>query len=55
MPKFVERDPSQMYLLPSDMRDWMPEDDLARFVLEAVERVPMSAFRVNERGTVSGD
>ena len=52
-PKFVERDPSQLYLLPPDIRDWVPEDDLAHFVLEAVERVPMSAFRVNERGTGS--
>ena len=53
MPKFVERDPSQLYLLPLDIRDWVPEDDLAYFVLEAVERVPMSAFQVNERGTGS--
>ena len=53
MPKFVERDPSQLYLLPPDIRDWVPEDDLAHFVLEAVERVPMSSFQVNERGTGS--
>ena len=51
MPKFVERDPSQLYLLPPDIRDWVLEDDLAHFVLEAVERVPMSAFQVNERST----
>ena len=53
MPKFVERDPSQLYLLPADIRDWVPEDDLDHFVLEAVERVPMSAFQVNGRGTGS--
>ena len=53
MPKFVERDASQLFLLPPDIRDWVPEDDLAHFVLEAVERVPMSAFQVNERGTGS--
>ena len=35
------------------MRDWLPEDDLAHFVVEAVERVPMGRFRVNERGTGS--
>ena len=51
--KFVERDQSQLYLLPVDMREWLPEDDLAHFVVEAVERVPMGAFRVNERGTGS--
>ena len=53
MAKFVESDESQLFLLPVDMRDWVPEDDLAHFVLEAVERVPMSAFAVNERGTGS--
>ena len=53
MPKFVQGDRSQLYLLPPDLRDWIPGDDLAHFVLEAVERVPMSSFKVNERGTGS--
>ena len=53
MPKFVQGDHSQLYLLPPDLRDWVLEDDLAHFVLEAVERVPMSSFKVNERGTGS--
>ena len=50
MPKFVQREQSQLYLLPPDLRDWLAADDLAHFVVEAVERVPMSAFEVNERG-----
>lgn len=37
-------------LLPPDLRDWVPENDLAHFVIEAVERVDMAAFKVNERG-----
>ena len=45
MPKFVERHQSQLYLLPPDLRDWLPEDDLAHFVVEAVERVPLERFR----------
>ncbi len=53
MAKFVPGDQSQLYLLPVDMREWLPADDLAHFVLEAVERVPMDAFVVNERGTGS--
>ena len=53
MAKLVQRDQSQLYLLPPDMREWLPDDDLAHFVVEAVERVPMSAFEVNERGTGS--
>ena len=51
--KFVEREQSQLYLLPVDMREWLPEEDLAHFVVEAVERVPMGSFRVNEHGTGS--
>ena len=53
MPNFVQRHQSQLYLLPPDLRDWLPEDDLAHFVVEAVERVPLERFQVNERGTGS--
>ena len=53
MPKFIEAHRNQPFLLPPDLRDWMPEDDLAHFVVEAVERVPMESFVVNERGTGS--
>ena len=28
MPKFVQRHQSQLHLLPPDLRDWLPEDDL---------------------------
>lgn len=40
-------------LLPPDLRDWVPEDDLVHFVIEAIDRMPMTAFPVNERGTGS--
>lgn len=53
MRKFIEADQSQALLLPPDLREWIPSDDLAHFVLEAVERVDISRFRVNERGTGS--
>ena len=32
---------------------WTPADDLAHFVIEAVERVDLGAFKVNHRGTGS--
>ena len=51
MSKFVGSNREQRFLLPPDLRDWIPEDDLAHFVLEAVERVGMDRFKVNERGT----
>ena len=44
MARFVQSDQPQRYLLPPDLRDWLPDDDLAHFVVEAVERVPMLAF-----------
>ena len=53
MAKFVPCVRDQPYLLPPDMRDWIPADDLAHFVIEAVELVDVSQFRVNERGTGS--
>ena len=53
MSNFVQADRSQPFLLPPDLRDWLPENDLAHFVLEAVERVPMERFKVNVRGTGS--
>jgi transposase len=40
-------------LLPPDLRDWIPADDLAHFVIEAVELVDFSVFKVNHRGTGS--
>ena len=35
---------NQAFLLPPDLRDWIPEDDLAHFVIEAVERVEMAGL-----------
>jgi len=53
MSSFVEANRDQPFLLPPDLREWVPEDDLAHFVLEAVERVDLRHFRVNERGSGS--
>jgi transposase len=53
MSNFVDCEREQAFLLPPDLRDWIPEDDLAHFVIEAVERVALGAFKVNERGTGS--
>jgi len=42
---FVPFSRDQSFLLPPDMKDWLPEDDLAHFVVAAAERVPLDAFR----------
>jgi transposase len=49
--RFVEVDRSTPMLLPADLRDWVPEDDLVHFVIEAVRTLPSGEFVVNERGT----
>jgi transposase len=51
MSNFVPSDRSQGFLLPLDMREWLPDDDLAHFVIAAADRIEISAFKVNERGT----
>ena len=38
--RFVEVDRSTPMLLPADLRDWVPEDDLVHFVIEAVKTLP---------------
>lgn len=51
--RFVSVERNQPLLLPPDLREWVPEDDLVHFVIEAVERMPLEAFKVNLRGTGS--
>ncbi|MCX8092338.1 MAG: transposase, partial [Verrucomicrobiae bacterium] len=47
---FKNTDRNTPLLLPPDLRDWIPEDDWVHFVLQAVERLPLSAFTVNHKG-----
>ena len=51
MATFVPCERDQAFLLPPDMNDWLPGDDLAHFVIAAAERVSMSAFQVNDRNS----
>mgnify|MGYP001809640254 CR=1 FL=1 len=50
MANFRDFNRDQVFLLPPSLNDWVPEDDLAHFVIAAVDRVPMHAFKVNHRG-----
>lgn len=43
----VERD--QPFLMPPSMADWLPEDDLAWFVIESVGDLDLSAFHAARR------
>jgi transposase len=56
MVNFAPCDRDQPFLLPPDLKDRVPEDDLAHFVVaavervERVERVELGAFEVDHRG-----
>src|SRR5579863_9681822 len=49
MTSYVPFDREQPFLLPADLKDWLPADDIAHFVVAAVERVRLGAFRINPR------
>ncbi|HPS54952.1 MAG TPA: hypothetical protein PLP05_05090 [Sedimentisphaerales bacterium] len=42
-----------MYLLPPSLTDWLPQDHLAWFVLDAVEQIDLSEFTRNTVATGS--
>src|SRR4051794_29473405 len=41
---FLAADREQAFLLPPDVRDWLPEADFAWFVLDAVAQMDLGAF-----------
>ena len=49
MDNFIPFNRDQSFLLAPDLRDWLPADDVAHFVVAAVERVPLSTFQVPAR------
>jgi hypothetical protein len=42
--RFVACDREQSLLMPPDVREWLPEDHLACFVIEAVSAMDLDAF-----------
>src|ERR1700710_1459712 len=41
---FIESSRDQSFLLPPSLRDWLPEDHLAWFVIATVEQLDLSEF-----------
>jgi hypothetical protein len=41
---FIACDREQVLLLPPSVRDWLPDDHLALFVLDAVAQLDLEAF-----------
>lgn len=53
MERLIPANRSQLLLLPPSLQEWVPEDDLVHFVIEAVEGLALPSLRVNSRGTGS--
>ena len=51
--RFVPIDHDTPMLLPPDLRDWVPEDHLVHFVMDAVGLLDLSAAHINPGGTGS--
>jgi transposase len=51
--RYVNLDRQTPMFLPCDLREWIPDDHLVHFILDAVEQLPLSHFHVNHRGTGS--
>lgn len=49
--RFVNLDRQTPLLLPPDLRDWLPDDHLAHYVIEVVDGLDLRQVQVNERGT----
>ena len=53
MAKFVNIDRDSPMLLPYDIRDWISDDHIVHFILEAVGMVGLNSFKINHKGTGS--
>src|SRR3954469_23949354 len=49
-PSFIACDREQSFLMPPDVREWLPEDHFAWFVLDSVEAMDLDAFYAVYRG-----
>lgn len=50
---FVNIDRDTPMFFPPDLRDWIPEDHIVHFIIDAVETLDLKNFSVNKRGSGS--
>ena len=53
MTQFVKVNRDTAYLLPPSVEDWLPKDHLARFVVDIVDQLDLSALTRQYRGSGS--
>jgi transposase len=51
--RFVNLDRQTPMFLPCDLREWVPDDHIVHFILDAVEQIPTARCKVHDRGTGS--
>ena len=51
---FKPYQPNQLLLLPPDMRQWLPQDDLAYFIMDVVNQLDLSAIYQSYDGSKGG-
>jgi len=49
--RLVNIDRETPMLFPVDMRDWLPKNHLVYFLIDAIQQVDLSGFKINRRGT----
>lgn len=54
MANFVKADRDTDYLFPPSMQDWLPQDHLARFVVEVVDQLDLSELTRQCRAGFTG-
>jgi transposase len=51
--KFVSIDHDSPLLLPPDLRDWLPENHMVHFIMDAVKALDLSSAKINIHGSGS--
>lgn len=46
---FINPNRDQIYLMPPDLRDWVPQDDLSWFILDATAQMDLTSFYMKYR------
>ena len=52
MENLVQVDRQTPFLMPQDLKDWLPENHIIHFIIDAVEAVSANvSFHLNKRGS----
>jgi len=49
--RFVNIDRNTPMMLPPDLRDWVPANDIVHFIIDAVELINLKEFKINRKGS----